>query len=264
MDEVTQQNFMHLPYAVTASDQRAQQMGLVTLETDLTIEDELRFFFTGAAPHSLSLLHSRIGCDDQVTADNLTAMEGRFAGSLALFPPELHFDVIGYGCTSASLLIGEARVADLITAHVDVDHVTTPITAAKRALTALGAKKIRYLAPYISEISHKMCAQFTADGFPVTRAATFAEGRDSIVGNISPQAILEGLHSLAETETNGGQPDFDAIFVSCTSLKCASIIESAEQQLGVPVISSNSALAWDMARLAGVPVGPMGKGRLFA
>ena len=259
MDDLYQQEFMHLPYQVTAPDQRARQMGLVTLETDLTIEDELRFFFEGVAPRSLSLLHSRIGCDDQVTAENLTAMEGRFAGSLALFPPDLSFDVIGYGCTSASLLIGEDRVVTLITDNIDVAHVTTPITAAKRALSMLGAKKIGYLAPYISEISHKMCAQFTADGFPVTRAATFGEGRDSIVGNIDPQAIMTALSTLAQ---NGDE--FDAIFVSCTSLKCASIIEAAEAQLGVPVISSNSALAWDMARLAGVEIGKAGKGRLFA
>lgn len=259
MDDMKQQEFVHLPYTVTPHDQRARQMGLVTLETDLTIEDELRFFFTGAAPHSASLLHSRIACDDQVTADNLTAMEGRFAESLALFPPGLNFDVVGYGCTSASLLIGEDKVTSLITDQIDVTHVTTPITAAKRALTALGAEKIGYLAPYISEISHKMCAQFTADGFPVERAATFGEGRDSIVGNINPQAIVAALRTLTSDGAN-----FDAIFVSCTSLKCAPIIAAAEAELGLPIISSNSALAWDMARLAGVPVGTEGKGRLFA
>ena len=270
MDEAKTSNvsFQHYDYEVIADDRRAEQLGLVTLETDLTIEDELRFFFagppTGVHKGGLSLLHSRIPCDDQVTAENLQRMEGHFAASLALFPPEHAFDVIGYGCTSASLLIGADKVESLVTKQIDVPHVTTPITAAKRALGKLGAKRIGYLAPYISEISAQMCADFEADGFAVGAAATFGEGQDSVVGRISPGSIMSALDALAESAAGG----IDAIFVSCTSLKCASIIAAAEAELGIPVISSNSALAWDMARLANVPVGgPVngaGKGMLFA
>ena len=270
MDEVKTNNvsIKHYDFEVIADDRRAAQLGLVTLETDLTIEDELRFFFagppTGVHAGGLSLLHSRIPCNDQVTAENLQQMEGHFAASLALFPPGHAFDVIGYGCTSASLVIGADRVAALVTKQIDVPHVTTPITAAKRALEKLGAGRIGYLAPYISEISAQMCADFEADGFAVGIAATFGEGQDSVVGRISPSSIKTALGTLAESAAGG----IDAIFVSCTSLKCASIIAAAEAELGIPVISSNSALAWDMARLANVPVGgPVngtGKGMLFA
>ena len=270
MDELKTSDilFQHYDFEVIAENRRAAQLGLVTLETDLTIEDELRFFFAGppAGVHAggLSLLHSRIPCDDQVTAENLQQMEGHFANSLALFPPGHAFDVIGYGCTSASLVIGADKVTTLITGHIDVPHVTTPITAAKRALAKLGAKRIGYLAPYISEISARMCADFEADGFAVGAAATFGEGQDSVVGRIAPASIMAALTALAESATDG----IDAIFISCTSLKCASIIAAAEAQLGIPVISSNSTLAWDMARLANVPVGGTvngaGKGMLFA
>ena len=109
-----------------------------------------------------------------------------------------------------------------------------------------------------------MCADFEADGFAVGIAATFGEGQDSVVGRISPGSIKTALGTLAKSAAGG----IDAIFVSCTSLKCASIIAAAEAELGIPVISSNSALAWDMARFANVPVGgPVngtGKGMLFA
>ncbi len=43
----------------------------------------------------------------------------------------------------------------------------------------------------------------------------------------------------------------DAVFVSCTTLRVAGIVEAAERQLGKPVISSNLALAWHSLRLAG-------------
>jgi len=170
----TMSTFAHLPFEVTAAAEKPAQMGLVTLETDLTIETEMRHFLSGAPGHNdasgVALLHTRIACDDQVTAENLSLMEGRFADALALFPKDYTFEVIGYGCTSASLVIGEARVQQIIQSNADVAHVTTPLTAAKRGLAALNVARIGYLAPYISEISHQMCDEFGAAGFAVSAA----------------------------------------------------------------------------------------------
>jgi maleate isomerase len=260
--------FSHLPFRVAEADETATQLGLVTLETDLTIETELRHFIgdgvgTRAGKGQLaSILHSRIACDDQVTVENLTAMKERFADALALFPPGYHFDVIGYGCTSASLLIGEETIQAIVKSHVNVDHVTTPLTGARRALKTLGAKNIGYLAPYISEISQNMCLLLEDDGFRIGAAATFGEGQDSIVGRIHPSSISAAIDALV---SNADTP-LDAVFISCTSLKCASIIAATEAKHAIPVISSNSAIAWDMARLAGLALpadGASQKGRLF-
>ena len=46
MDEVKTNDvsIQHYDFEVIADDRRAAQLGLVTLETDLTIEDELRSF----------------------------------------------------------------------------------------------------------------------------------------------------------------------------------------------------------------------------
>ena len=254
--------FLHVPFEVIPALEKPAQMGLVTLETDLTIETEMRHFLSGAPGHDdasgVALLQTRIACDDQVTAENLTLMEGRFSEALALFPTGYAFDVIGYGCTSASLLIGEDRVQEIIQSQVDVAHVTTPLTAAKRGLAALGVDKIGYLAPYVSEISNQMCEELGTAGFAVGAAATFGEGRDSVVGCISPMSILEAITALIDRD-----PKLEAIFVSCTSLKCAPIIARAEARFRIPILSSNSAIAWDMARLAQVSVSATGKGALF-
>ena len=145
-------DFIHLPFCTASHNETAAQLGLITLETDLTIETELRHFIgdgigTKFGPgQTPTILHSRIACDDEVTPENLTAMTDRFADSLALFPPGYHFDVVGYGCTSASLLIGEQAVQEIVKSHINVDHVTTPLTGVRRALRAIGAKQIGYLA----------------------------------------------------------------------------------------------------------------------
>ena len=257
--------FTHVPFRVASAAETAVQMGLITLKTDLTIETELRHFIGDAVGTNIghgqptSILHSRISCDDQVTVENLTAMKERFADALALFPPANHFEVIGYGCTSASLLMGEDTIEEIVKSHVDVDHVTNPLTGARRALRAVGARNIGYLAPYISEISKEMCFLLLDDGLQIGAAATFGEGRDSIVGCIHPRSILDAINTIISTATI----PLDAIFISCTSLKCAKVIAIAESQHGIPIISSNSAIAWDMARLARLAIPANEKGLLF-
>jgi len=44
----TPPEFTHLPFRLARADETAIQMGLVTLETDLTIETELRHFIGDA------------------------------------------------------------------------------------------------------------------------------------------------------------------------------------------------------------------------
>ena len=260
------QKFVHLPFRKASADETAAQLGLITLETDLTIETELRHFIGDSIGTKIgrgqkpTILHSRIACDDEVTSENLTAMSDRFCESLALFPPGYRFDVVGYGCTSASLLIGEKTVRDVIKSNISVKHVTTPLTGVRRALRAIRARQIGYLAPYISEISSQMCALLEdEDGLQIAAAATFGEGRDSIVGCIHPQSILAAIDVIVDQVSTR----LDAIFISCTSLKCATIIHMAEAKHGIPIISSNSAIAWDMARLANLDVPGARKGRLF-
>ena len=55
----------------------------------------------------------------------------------------------------------------------------------------------------------------------------------------------------------------DGVFVSCTSLRVAEIVEEVEAAIGKPVSSSNHAMAWHALRLAGVDDALDGWGRLF-
>ena len=252
--------FMRVPFSTLSDEDRDRQMGLIILETDLTIETEFRKFLSQDENEKkkISLFNTRIPCDDKVTASNLSLMENRFSESLNLFPNNYEFDVIGYGCTSASLLIGDEKITKIVQSKVRTDNVTTPMLAVKKALKALGTNKIGYIAPYISEIAHKMCSHLGQAGFEVVKAATFAEDRDSVVGVITPKSIFNAIETIIDQSDN-----LDAIFISCTSLKCASIIPLAEEKFRLPILSSNSVLAWDMVNLSKATVSKKDKGRLF-
>jgi maleate isomerase len=85
---------------------------------------------------------------------------------------------------------------------------------------------------------------------------SFYESDDRVVGRIDKRSILDAALAV-------GRGDCDGVFVSCTSLRTAGIIEQAEQTLGKPVTASNHALAWHMLRLAGISDTSDGYGRLF-
>ncbi len=53
----------------------------------------------------------------------------------------------------------------------------------------------------------------------------------------------------------------DALFLSCTNLRTLPVIAALEETIGLPVLASNTVLAWHMARLAGARA--QGPGRLL-
>jgi maleate isomerase len=86
---------------------------------------------------------------------------------------------------------------------------------------------------------------------------SFYEHDDTVVGRVTPQTILDAALSV------GRSAEVDGVFISCTSLRAAGIIERAELALGKPVTASNHALAWHLLRLAGIEDTVDGYGQLF-
>ena len=90
---------------------RPPTFGLFVLQSEKTLEDEFHYFLRD---QRVVLHHTRIPSGEAVPLENLGAMEGDLGGTIGLFPMGARFDVIGYACTSAASVIGEARVSELI------------------------------------------------------------------------------------------------------------------------------------------------------
>ena len=75
---------------------------------------------------------------------------------------------------------------------------------------------------------------------------SFNEPHDPTVAAIDSQSLKTGIARITE-----GQ-DVDAVFISCTSVRIAADVAAIESELGIPVTSSNHALAWHCLRLAGI------------
>ena len=233
------------------------RLGLIVLETDQTIEAEARALTDGL--DGVAIYHSRIPMEPVVTPETLTAMAARLPAAAALLPNAFAFDAIGYGCTSAATLIGSEGVRECIeSAHPGVPS-TEPITAAIAALHALAAERIAIITPYTADVTASVAERFATAGLRVTALGSFLESSDLVVARISPESIAAGVRSIAGP---AGQ-ECDAVFVSCTSLRVLDIAPALEAELGLPVVSSNMALLWQLLRLAGVDDDLSSFGRLF-
>lgn len=229
-------------------------IGLLVLATDQTMEHEFRAL---VRQHGVAFYESRVFNDNDITPETLRAIGPRIAPSVDLILPSIPLDVVAFGCTSATMTLGEDAVfAEIRKARPNV-ACTTPVTGAIAAFQALDAKSIGLLTPYAPQINANLVAYFGARGVSITAVATFDRRDDREAARISVASIEAAAQHLAAT------PGIDAIFVSCTSLRIAEAVARLEQRTGVPVTSSNHAMAWHCLRLAGVDDVVPAAGTLF-
>ena len=98
----------HLPHALDGGLGARARIGLIVLATDQTIEHEWRLIFQGL--DGVALYQSRIWNDPQITPETLLRMEGKLAESAAVIMPGLPLASLAFGCTSATMVIGEEGV----------------------------------------------------------------------------------------------------------------------------------------------------------
>ena len=231
-------------------------LGLVVLETDQTLEHE--FARIMASLSGVALYHSRIPMVAEVNENTLSQMEHDLPASVELFPPSTNFAAIGYACTSASVLIGSARVAEIIGSVCPDVATSDPLAAVIAAGKFLGIERLGFLTPYVPSVSQRMLERLEEAGFSIASFGSFEEGDDRVVARITTGSLLEGIEAvISESECDG-------VFVACTNLRCLEIIPEAEARFGIPILSSNQALAWHMLRLAGIEDSFSEFGRLFS
>lgn len=244
----------HMKFALDGGTASRCRIGLVVLATDHTIEAEWRHVIRLPG---VAIYESRISNSAEINPATLAAMEKDLGKAASLILPGTSLDVIGYGCTSASVVLGEETVARRIQEARPGVAVTNPITAAIAGMKTLGARRIALLTPYIEEVNQRFRSYIEARGLEVPVMGSFNHENDNEVACISTASIRDAMIEL------GREPAVDGIFVSCTSLRVADIAEEVEQATGKPVTSSNLALAWHCLRLAGVDDSISGFGRLF-
>ncbi len=229
-----------LTFTLSEDDATQPAVGLVILQSDETMEHELRRWL----PDNYRLFHTRIPNSQHIDEHSLQAMKAHLPASVSLLPEYTAFRVIAYGCTSAATVIGEQAVAEAITSVIPDCAVTNPLSAIKANLKHIGAKRIALLTPYEPAVTAALYNNLVQSGYSIVHAGSFNEQHDHRVARISRGSLLSAMQELA------GRGDVDALVASCTNLRTYELIEDAGARVGCPVVSSNSALAWHIQQLA--------------
>jgi maleate isomerase len=230
-------------------------LGFIGLATDRA---GLRDFQAFVEPYAGVAIHpTRIPFAPIATPETLKRMEAHLTRSAELLVPGQTLHSISFSCTSGSIAIGLENVCGLIRSVRPEAKVVTPIGAVMKGLSAVGAKRISLLMPYLQETARLVANHFEGGGVTLDTVATFELEGDADINRVDPDCIFDEAVKLCH-------PESDALFISCTGWLTHPVVDRLERALGKPVITSNQALAWQALRDGGVTGQVSGRGALFA
>lgn len=230
------------------------RIGLIALANDPAIEPDVTAFLN---TEGVSVQTQRVPSPLHSNLRSLNAVGKDIAESLGGLMPDDRLDVVAFGCTSATMALGEDLVRDQIHAVKPGLPATNPISAALRGLDLLKCRRIALLTPYIGEVNHMVQDYLASKGVILVRTGFFNLADDGERSRVRAEAYDMAADALALDE------GVDALFISCTALRTCSVVERLEQRIGKPVVTSNQALAWDALRKAGHTAPLAGRGRLM-
>lgn len=241
-----------------SNDQKRFKIGVLVPFTNTNLEPDLHRL----QPADTSMHFTRIaGYDIDEIPDSLqmhNMAETDISSALQLIAG-VHPDVILYGCTSATLTHGVAFDQQLTEGIQNTTGVKAVSAAGALvvALQAIGAKKIGFASPYISNVNSCAIRFFSSAGFETVicsdpgRALTNHEQ-----GALTPEEIFK-LAVGADHE------NVDTVVMACTDLRAVEIIAAVEAEINKPVITSNQAMIFAMLQSCSLSHNGSNYGRLF-
>ncbi len=229
------------------------RVGLIALGSDFRIEKDFNNVIYG---RDIDLYVNRIHCYNPLTNETLAKMADDITDVVSDILPDQKIDCVAYGCTSGTVAAGYDLIKTKVNLAKPEAKVTTPITAAVKALEALGIKKISIFTPYTKTINDLVVGYFEKENIIINSLTYFDIDSDLDIGKIDEDYLFEVLSKIDLSES-------DALFVSCTALPVLSIIDKLEKRLNKVVLSSNQTLIWDSLNSIGYKNNIEGFGKLF-
>ena len=155
-------------------------------------------------------------------------------------------DLVVFGCTSAGSIGGLAHDREL-TERIERETGAKGVTvvgAMIRQLKSSRPETVAVFTPYRDELTRSVADCIAEAGYDVVTAKGMEIGDNREIGRITPVEIADFVRS------NMQGIEADCVFLSCTNWRAIEAIKPLEQDLGLPVISSNQVTLESM-RLVG-------------
>ena len=241
------------------------RIGLLTPHNDIVPEGEFR----AMAPEGVSIHAARVPLGWRSGPE--PSLIGLDAARAFAEPPHVDeaaellaaapLDVIAYGFTSSSYLIGpsgDASLKERLERRTGNIPVVIPCPAVVLALRALQVRRLALVHPpwFPAEIDRLGTEYFRDSGFEIP-SANAATDLPSDPLSVQPGQVYEWVSTNV--------PDTaEAVFVGGGGLRAVGAIQALEQFLGRPVLTANQVVFWHALRVSGADDPVDGYGRIFA
>ncbi len=229
------------------------RVGLIALASDFMIEKD---FINVIKDRDIDFFVNRIECYNPLTKENLIKMSNKVTEVTKDILPDQDIDCVVYGCTSGTIAVGYDSIEKKVKAAKPKAKLTTPSSAAIKALKRFKVKKLAIFTPYSKKLNDEIVEYFSEKNFDVVSNSYLDIAADYDIGKVDQNFLFEIL-------SNMNIADADALFISCTALPVLNIIEKLERKINKPVLSSNQALIWNTLEEIGRNHNIKGFGKLF-
>jgi maleate isomerase len=230
------------------------RIGQIVPSSNTTMETEIPAMLRGREallPERFTFHSSRMRMK-QVNREELAQMDGD-SDRCALELSDARVDVLGYACLVAIMAMGhgyhrvsEARLHGRTVENDAPAPVVTSAGALIEGLTAIGARKIAILAPYMKPLTRLVVDYIEHEGFEVLDAISLEIADNVEVGARDPRAPIEISKRL-------NTANCDAVVLSaCVQMPSLASIQPVEDRLGLPVLSSAVCTTYRMLHALGL------------
>ncbi|AWK70965.1 maleate cis-trans isomerase [Rhodococcus oxybenzonivorans] len=238
------------------------RIGLVVPSSNVTVETEMPALLGRHAEAQFSFHSSRMRMQ-AVSPEQLRAMNAQRERCI-LELGDAGVDAILYACLVALMSVGpgehqrvESLVAEQLATGGSDAVVRSSAGALIEALHALDAKRIILVTPYMLPLAEQVVAYIEAEGIAVSDWRALEVSDNAEVGCIPGERVMEAARSLDRTGA-------DAMVISaCVQMPSLDLVQSAEDEFGLPVLSAATAGAYSLLRALDLDVDIPGAGSLL-
>ena len=187
-------------------------------------------------PETATLHTARMHLDEVTPDEEAVMLDEHLPGAITDLAT-LRPDVVVFGCTSAGALRGNASERELIAQIGERTGARTISVAAavRNAIAARRAQRVGVLTPYVEALNDKIQSSLEQEGLDVVGVRGMGITANAEIGAVEPERIAE----FASDEFAGAE--LELLFVSCTNFRALEARERIEQDLELPVVTSNHA-----------------------
>lgn len=238
------------------------RIGLIVPSSNVTVETEMPAIL-GTDPSATFSFHASRMRMTTVSPAQLAAMNAqreRCVIELGDADPE----VLLYACLVALVVGGpgehervESLVAEQLATGGSAAKIRSSAGALVETLHAVGARRIALVTPYMRPLAEQVVAYLESYGMEVVDWRALEVEDNAAVGCIPGEQVMSAARSLDLT-------DVDVLVLSaCVQMPSLALVDAAEAELGVPVVTAATAGAYSILSALDLPLQLTGAGSLL-